>query len=168
MNSTNRKPALLVNRLLPVTIRTAEPCDAEGLAALCTELGCTVEAADIVVRLQLISRYNGGMVFVAVDPSARVRGFLHVAPQFSLSALPVIEILDLGVRVDARLAGVSWALVGVAEIWARDRGTALIQVRSDLAGDHADIFSCVHGWHRLLDQHLFQKALADVIRPPSW
>jgi len=145
---------------LPVTVRTAMPGDAAGLAMLCAQAGCRVEVADVVERLQHIMQRGGGMVLVAASDDTTILGLLHVAPHYSLAAPPQADIRGLIVDVDSRRACVGRALLGIAEVWARDRGMSLMQMHSNLLRDHADRFLGTLGYTHSCEQHLYRKTLA--------
>lgn len=142
------------------TIRSATVDDASALAALCIQANHLVQPEEVAERLQLIVRDGAGMVLVAVVEEARVVGLLHIAPHYSLGTPPQADILGLLVDQRSRGARIGTALLGAAEMWARERRLRLMQVRSELVREDADRFYHGRGYSRLREQQLFRKELA--------
>lgn len=147
-------------RELAFAIRTALAADGAALAGLCEQVGHAVAPDQVVERLALIRGHGAGMVIVAVGADGRVLGWLHVAPHYSLGAPPQAEILGLVVDRQVRGARIGTALLGAAELWARERQLHHMQVRSDLVRAEADHFYRERGYRHVLEQQLFRKPLA--------
>jgi GNAT superfamily N-acetyltransferase len=147
------------NRLL-FTIRSASVDDATALAALCVQADHLAQPEEVAERLQLIVHHGAGMVLVAVAEEARVVGLLHIAPHYSLGSPPQAAILGLVVDQRSRGARIGTALLGAAEMWARERRLRLMQVHSELVREEADRFYHGRGYRRLREQQLFRKELA--------
>jgi GNAT superfamily N-acetyltransferase len=144
---------------LQFTIRSAAAADAAALAVLCGQADHRVRTEDMAERLQLITQHGAGMVLVAVAEEGRVLGLLHIAPHYSLGAPPQANILGLMVDQDSRGARIGTALLGAAEMWARERRLRLMQVHSELVREQADRFYHGRGYRRLREQQLFRKEL---------
>lgn len=109
-------------------IRAAAGSDAAGLAALLSEGGGAVGAADLAARLEALQR-AGGTVLVAVEwgpPS----GLIALAPVHTLDAArPFGLITTLVVAAESRRRGIGRVLLKAAGRAARQAGCDRLRVR---------------------------------------
>ncbi|MGU3543644.1 N-acetyltransferase family protein [Methylobacterium sp. A52T] len=102
-------------------IRAAAGPDAAGLAALLSEVGVAVGAADLAARLEALQR-DGGIALVAVErgpPS----GLIAVAPVRTLDAPRSFGLITgLAVAAESRRRGIGRVLLKAAGRAARQAG----------------------------------------------
>jgi GNAT superfamily N-acetyltransferase len=115
-----------------ITLRPAQPSDAERIASLFTDEGYPAGPTDIVERLE---RFASPFSTVSVaESNGEVLGFVavHLVPRFEHNdrfARVVALVVDAGVRE----RGVGHLLMGEAERIARDGAAAFIEIT---AGHH--------------------------------
>jgi GNAT superfamily N-acetyltransferase len=112
-----------------VTIRAAEPSDAEAIAALFTDEGYPAGPSDIVERMTrfasahsrvLIAEHEGGVLgFIAI----------HALPRFEHDDR-IVRVLALVVDAGARERGVGHQLMAETERIAVELGAAFVEVTS--------------------------------------
>ncbi|MGZ9276645.1 MAG: N-acetyltransferase family protein [Candidatus Limnocylindrales bacterium] len=115
-----------------LSIRPAEPADAEAIAALFTDEGFPTGPSDIVERMaRFASEYSRILV---AEHDGVLLGFLalHALPRFEHDDR-IVRVLALVVDAGARERGVGGALMAEAERIATDLGAAFIEVT---AGRH--------------------------------
>ena len=115
-----------------LSIRPAEPADAEAIAALFTDEGFPAGPSDIVARLTRFSSAHS-QVLVAEHDGAML-GFIafHAMPRFEHDDR-IVRVLALVVDAGARERGVGRALLAEAERAGARLGAAFIEVT---AGHH--------------------------------
>lgn len=115
-----------------LSIRPAEPADAEAIAALFTDEGFPAGPSDIVTRLTRFSSAHS-QVLVAEHDGAML-GFIafHAMPRFEHDDR-IVRVLALVVDPGARERGVGRALLSEAEQAGAGLGAAFIEVT---AGHH--------------------------------
>jgi predicted N-acetyltransferase YhbS len=115
-----------------VTLRPAEPSDAEAIAALFTDEGYPSGPSDIVERLRRFASEHSRVVIA--EHEGAVLGFiaLHALPRFEHDDR-ILRILALVVDAGARERGVGHRLMAEAERVAGELGAAFIEVT---AGHH--------------------------------
>jgi GNAT superfamily N-acetyltransferase len=115
-----------------VTLRPAEPRDAEAIATLFTDEGYPAGPSDIVERLErFASDYSR---VVVAEHEGALLGFVavHALPRFEHDDR-IVRILALVVDAGARERGVGHRLMGEAERIASELGAAFVEVT---AGHH--------------------------------
>lgn len=115
-----------------VTLRAAEPADADAIASLFTDEGYPAGPSDIVVRLErfaspysrvVIAEHDGAMLgFIAV----------HALPRFEHDDR-ILRILALVVDAGARERGVGRTLIAEAERIGLELGASFVEIT---AGHH--------------------------------
>ncbi len=115
-----------------VTLRPAEPSDAEAIAALFTDEGYPSGPSDIVERLRRFASEHSRVVIA--EHEGAVLGFiaLHALPRFEHDDR-ILRILALVVDAGARERGVGHRLMAEAERIAGELDAAFIEVT---AGHH--------------------------------
>jgi ribosomal protein S18 acetylase RimI-like enzyme len=142
-----------------VTVRRATPSDAPSVAELCGVLGYPVRAGLMAERLARVVDRPEDTVFVAVLPSGRIVGWLHVSERQLLEMGRYAEILGLVVDAAHRSLGVGRELVACAEAWTLARGLADLHVRSNIVRTESHPFYQRLGFVRVKTQHAYRKAL---------
>lgn len=115
-----------------LSIRPAEPADAEAIAALFTDEGYPAGPSDVVERM---ARFGSDYSRILVaEHDGIVLGFLalHALPRFEHDDR-IVRILALVVDAGARERGVGGALMSEAERISTELGAAFIEVT---AGRH--------------------------------
>ena len=139
-------------------IRQAVSSDADAIARLTTELGYPADPEQILSRLEMLLRSDLYFIAVAEDASGAV-GWVAAEQRLLLESGERAEIVGLVVSAGNRRAGIGTALVQAAEAWARSRGFAAINVRSNVLRDAAHEFYERLGYTRIKTQHAYRKTL---------
>jgi GNAT superfamily N-acetyltransferase len=115
-----------------VTLRPAEPADAEAIASLFTDEGYPAGPTDIVVRLDRFASPHSRVVVAEHDGA--MLGFIavHALPRFEHDDR-ILRILALVVDAGARERGVGRTLMAEAERIAVELGAAFVEIT---AGHH--------------------------------
>lgn len=122
-----------------VSIRPAQPDDAEQIAVLAGQLGYPATAEQMRCRLAAAARDLQQAVFVAEDDAALV-GWVHVVRRDLLVSDGDAELAGLIVDEGRRGQGLGRRLVAHAEQWARQQGCLALRVRSNVVRDDAHAF----------------------------
>jgi GNAT superfamily N-acetyltransferase len=143
------------NRL---TIRAARREDVSALTSLTDQLGYPSTAAQVETRLGRLLNENGDAVFVA-ERGGQVIGWVQVGFYLTVESDGAAEIRGLVVDAGHRGGGVGRRLMERAEGWARERGLAMMRVRSNVVRGGAHAFYQRLGYTIVKTQHAFGKAL---------
>lgn len=141
-----------------VVFRQARLEDAPALASLSGQLGYPSSPEEMRARLQAILGREEHVVFVA-EQGGQVVAWIHVFLLRLVEANPEAEIGGLIVDEQCRGRGIGWALVHLAEEWARSLGCASISVRSNVVRERTHGFYESLGYARVKAQHTFRKPL---------
>ncbi len=135
--------------------------DVERVADLCTQLGYPSGAADVASRFDAIAARPDHAVFVAVEDTGHVIGWVHVcAGMLVLEADQWAEIGGLVVDAGVRGRGVGDRLLAAAEDWARARGYRQVRLRSNVIREAAHQFYRRRGYEVFKTQLNFRKDVA--------
>jgi GNAT superfamily N-acetyltransferase len=140
-------------------VRAAAKGDVEPIARLAGELGYPATAAEVRERLEAVTADPRHALFVAVDRSGAVVGWIQLSEERSVVGDPRAEITGLVVDANFRSAGVGQALVERGEGWARGRGLATIGLRSNVIRERAHQFYLRLGYKVTKSQKVFRKSL---------
>jgi ribosomal protein S18 acetylase RimI-like enzyme len=115
-----------------ITLRPAEPRDAEAIAALFTDEGYPAGPSDIIERLGRFASDHSRVV--VAEHEGALLGFVavHALPRFEHDDR-ILRILALVVDAGARERGVGHELMSEAERIASELGAAFVEVT---AGHH--------------------------------
>ena len=115
-----------------ITLRPAEPDDADAIATMFTDEGYPAGPSDIVVRLERFATPHARVIVAEHDDA--LLGFIaiHALPRFEHDDW-IVRILALVVDAGARERGVGRALMAEAERAGREMGAAFIELT---AGHH--------------------------------
>ena len=124
---------------MSLTVRAAEPGDAEAIAALLNQLGYPVDSAAIVPRLERLGIVGDTVAVAELD--AKVVGLVHlqVSPAIEHDR-PAAKIGALVVDESSRRRGVGKALIAAMEEEARLRGCGLFYLTTSERRDDAHAF----------------------------
>ncbi|MEM9998584.1 MAG: GNAT family N-acetyltransferase [Bacteroidota bacterium] len=142
-----------------MTIRRATLLDARALADLSGELGYPSSEADLRARLEPLLRAEDNAVFVAIDASSRILGWIHVFVAHRVESDSFAEIGGLVVRETDRRRGIGQRLVVRAEAWAATRNVGKLRVRSRTERDGALAFYAGLGFAAAKQQAVLDKPL---------
>jgi ribosomal protein S18 acetylase RimI-like enzyme len=140
-------------------VRAAKMEDVEAIARLAGELGYPATAADVRKRLDAIAGDPRHALFVAVDRTGTVVGWIQLSEERSVVVDPRAEITGLVVDSASRSLGVGRVLVERGENWARSRGLGTIGLRSNVIRERAHEFYVRLGYKVTKSQKVFRKSL---------
>jgi GNAT superfamily N-acetyltransferase len=142
-----------------IPVRPMTEGDAEGVAALSTQLGYPSTTDQTLRRFRAIGDAPDARVWVAELPDGAIVGWIHLFGNRLLESDPDIEIGGLVVHEAVRGRGVGRALVQAAEAWARERGYTVVSVRSNVIRREAHEFYKGLGYEPTKSQFKFRKKL---------
>jgi len=146
------------------TIRAARTGDQADLARLSTELGYPMTAEEAAERLREVADHADHALLVA-ESEGRLVAWLQVSFPRIFESPRQAEIAGLVVEEGARGRGIGAALVSAAESWARERGCAVLRVRSNVIRERAHGFYRRAGFAEIKTQQVFEKPLGSVTEP---
>lgn len=139
-------------------IRKAEISDAAQLCALSSQLGYDVEEGQMIDRLTKIIGDADHAVFVTETEHA-IAGWVHVHGRHLLESSPFAEIGGLVVDSRHRRKGIGESLMRQCEEWAREKGYAIVRVRSGSKRKDAHEFYQRIGYTNVKSQEVFNLSL---------
>ena len=139
--------------------RPAESRDVTAIARLAGELGYPSTAEQVKDRLAYLEGDPRHATFVAAVTEDEVIGWIHLSEVRSLGSEPRAEITNLVVDSRFRGAGTGRLLVERGERWARERGLAVIGLRSNVIRERAHVFYARLGYTVTKSQKVFRKKL---------
>jgi GNAT superfamily N-acetyltransferase len=142
-----------------IEIRPSEERDTPALARLAGELGYPSTPEEVWKRFVGIGAAPHQATFVAVTREGGVIGWIHLAEARSIETDPRAEITGLVVDANFRSSGVGRLLVTRGEDWARQRGLAIIGVRSNILRERTHVFYERLGYATAKTQKVFRKTL---------
>ena len=142
-----------------VQIRPMVAKDADGVAALATQLGYPSTPDDVHRRFERIAANDLHAVFVAGSQDRQVDGWVHVFVCHLMESDPYAEIGGLIVDERRRGSGIGHRLLEQAETWARAKACASIRLRSNIIRKEAHEFYLKRGYTVIKTQHAFAKTL---------
>jgi GNAT superfamily N-acetyltransferase len=140
------------------TIRPARLSDASEIAQLTTQLGYDLTEADAADRLSRLLLRDDQRFFVA-DVDGRAVGWVHVLFVEYVDAEAFVVIGGLVVDRNHRRLGVGRALMKRAEVWAGERGCAMVRLTSSATRAAAHRFYEALGYTNIKTQYSFVKPL---------
>ena len=140
-------------------VRPAKSRDVPAIARLAGELGYPSTAQQVKDRFASMEGDPRHATFVAAVTEDEVVGWIHLAEVHSLASEPHAEITNLVVDSRFRGAGTGHLLVERGERWARERGLAIIGVRSNIVRERAHDFYLRLGYTITKSQKVFRKKL---------
>lgn len=136
-------------------IRPMREGDCVTVAALSSELGYPTDAGSVSRRfIGLLSRPDNAM-FVAVDHTATIRGWLHAYGVRLLETDGYVEIGGLVVASDTRRLGAGRALLAEAEEWTHAQGYVEVRLRSGVHREDAHAFYRAVGYEQSKASFMF-------------
>jgi ribosomal protein S18 acetylase RimI-like enzyme len=142
------------------TVRRAASSDRDDLARLSTQLGYPMTPEEAAVRLSEVEGHPDHALFVAdAGAEKRLAGWLQVTLPRIFESPRQAEIAGLVVDEEHRGRGIGPALLRQAEAWARERGCAVLRVRSNVVRERAHGFYRREGFGEIKTQRVFEKRL---------
>jgi GNAT superfamily N-acetyltransferase len=142
---------------MKVTLRSAVADDAAPIAELSAQLGYPVTADEVRKRLESIQESENHEFSVAVLPKGEVAGWMHIYVRHMVMSDPMAEVEGLVVDGAHRRTGIGRLLMEHAEEWARRRGIAIVNLRSNAAREDAHAFYRSLGYEYVKHQAVFRK-----------
>ena len=155
MRPENPQPA----PTLALSTRRAIHEDAERLSVLAGALGYPATPQELAGRLAELARDPEAEVFVVVDGTDGVVGWVHVLVMKTLVGLRRAHLGGLVVDEQYRGQKVGRTLLARAEDWAREQGCAEMVLRSRHTRRRAHAFYEGLGYARTKTQHVFRREL---------
>lgn len=119
-------------------LRKLTPEDAAAVAALSTQLGYSVEQADVAARLEALDGRDDHRL-VGADLEGKLVGWIHVHADWTIVTGFEAELGGLVVDEMQRGLGIGRALIGEAAEWAYKKNCTRLRVRTNVirlrAGD---------------------------------
>ena len=144
----------------PISIRRAIEDDAKAIASLAGELGYTVDAQVMRIRVGAILASATDLLVVATDTSGSVVGWLQAHAAHVVESGFRVEITGLIISALFRRRGLGRALVAKAEDWARQISAEAVVVRSNVARAESHSFYPALGYTSTKTQMVYRKTLA--------
>ena len=142
------------------TVRRAASFDRDDLARLSTQLGYPMTAEEAASRLSDVDGHPDHALFVADAGAERgLAAWLQVSLPRIFESPRQAEIAGLVVDEEHRGRGIGPALLRQAEAWARERGCAVLRVRSNVVRERAHGFYRREGFGEIKTQRVFEKRL---------
>ena len=133
-----------------------------AVAALCGKLGYAAEAGGVAGRFPALHKHPDHGLFVAVDGTGAVVGFLHVFARRTLHAEAAAEVVAMAVAEGHRRRGIGTLLLERAEAWAADNGLAAVMLYSRDGRDDAHGFYAAAGYRPAVGLSRYDKPLASA------
>jgi len=135
--------------------------DALAVAALCDQLGYPSTADQVAERVRRIGLDSPDIVLVATLPSGEIAGWIHAGVVLRVMAEPFAEVCGLVVDEPQRGRGIGRALLDAAKRWAREKGCAVMRIRSNVIRQQTHRVYAELGYELSKTQHVFNLNIAD-------
>lgn len=142
-----------------IYVRAATPADAAAIANLSSELGYKTNSKKARERLSQLLKSQEHGIFVAVDHSQSVIGWVHVFTGHRLMVDPFADLGGLVVTESHRGYGVGNQLLISAENWASSMGLEKVRIRSKVTRERAHKFYSSKDYKTIKSQKIFEKSL---------
>ncbi len=140
-------------------LRKLKPEDAAAVAALCTQMGYSVDEAQAAERLRAIEGRADHHLFGA-DLEGQLVGWVHVHADWSIEGGHEAELHGLVVDEMQRGLGIGRALIGEAAEWAFKQGCSRLRVRTNVTRMRAGDFYRRAGFREMKRQLVLDLPLA--------
>lgn len=140
-------------------IRTAQREDVPRLTALAAQLGYPTDEISLGARLDGLMGQSDHAVFVAVDTTGFVTGWISLFVYRPLMRNPLVMVAGLVVDEAVRGQGIGGQLMERAELWARERDCEGIYLKSNVKRSASHVFYEGLGYQNIKTQYCFIKAL---------
>ncbi len=148
-------------------LRRMQLADSIAVAALSSELGYPTDAGTVDHRFtRLLSRPDNAM-FVSVDHSAKICGWLHAYGVLLLETDGYVEIGGIVVSSAKRRHGVGRALLAEAEEWASHQGYNEVRLRSGVHREDAHLFYLAVGYVQSKASYMFARKVGILDLKPD-
>lgn len=141
-------------------LRAAAIGDVLALTELSDQLGYPCSPEGVGDNLTKILNREGHQIYVAINSSGQVSGWVHVFKTYRLMTPPYAELGGLVVSSSNRGEGIGTQLMHKAEGWVREMGCASLRVRSNLLRAGAHRFYEHKGFRLDKTQRVFVKDLS--------
>lgn len=141
-----------------ISVRSAEPADAERLADLALQLGYPTSAEEVESRLPRYANAEDARIFVA-ELDGRVVAWTSVEAVDHFYLPRYAEISGLVVDSAHRGNGIGPLLLKAVEAWAMAQGLPSVRLRTNVLRTDAHRFYEREGFARKKTQYLYEKLL---------
>lgn len=147
---------------MDITIREAQPGDAQTLAMLADQLGYSISPAAVLEYIESKLVRSRERIFIAcagTDHAAQVVGWCSAAWVEHFYTPPCIEISGFVIDEAQRGQGIGHRLMQAVEDWTRASGLHEIRLRANVIREQAHHFYEQQGFTREKQQIMFKKKL---------
>jgi GNAT superfamily N-acetyltransferase len=143
-----------------IIIRLAQSKDAEPVAMMCHALGYPTSPEQAVQRLQKLQTNHQDVVYVALQNSETVVGWVHGHICNLVITSPLVLIHGLIVDSNYRGQGIGRRLMQKVEQWAYENKCDTVLVRSNVIRTEAHLFYQKIGYETVKQSQVFSKRLS--------
>lgn len=141
-----------------IQIRKARPEDDGAIAKLSGELGYETNQRSVNVQLnQLLESHDHG-IFVAMNKSDEVIGWIHVYTSHRLMVEAFADLGGMVVTESLRGCGVGTQLLQAAERWTTSKDLGKLRIRSKVSRENAHQFYSSKKYAVVKSQRVFEKS----------
>ena len=140
-------------------LRKLTPEDAAAVAALCTQMGYSVDESQAGERLQAIEG-RADHHLIGADLEGQLVGWVHVHADWSIEGGHEAELHGLVVDEMQRGLGIGRALIGEAAEWAFKKECSRLRVRTNVTRMRAGDFYRRAGFREMKRQLVLDLPLA--------
>ena len=142
-----------------ITIRTAQPEDAQVIALLSEQLGYPTSTEDMLRRLDFVQKDEDHAVYVVEFADNNIIGWIHVHTCGLIISDFIAEIKGIVVEEKHRDHGVGRMLMVHAEQWAKKKGCKTMWISSNIMREGVQYFYERIGYNNIKTSRVFHKDL---------
>ena len=143
-------------------IRGAMLSDASDIASLCDQWGYPMSAERCLDCLEYLLGNDRDSIFVAINGSDRLVGWVHAQSRTIISPADAAEIVGIIVDQNARRQGIGRKLIDACEQWARENGFEKLNVKSNAVRPEAHEFYPGIGFELVKTQRSYCKKIGQT------
>lgn len=148
-----------MTRQLVCSVRPFTARDLPRMAQLAGQLGYPSKVEEVAIRLRDMQDSGEHAVFVAEIDEDQIVGWIGTSLFRSVELDGFAEISGIVVDENSRSCGVGTRLLDAAEEWARNVGSRVLCVSSNVVRTRAHRFYVNHGYEQFKVQNVFRKTL---------
>ena len=142
-----------------ISIRNIRESDLEQVSVLLVQLGYKVTPDELKLRIEKITSYEKGNVFVAETNSNEIIGCVNALIDTRFAGGSFGEIVSLVVNETYRGKGVGKKLIEEATEWLKRKGETKLRIRCNVIRDETHKYYEHLGFVEKKSQKIFEKAI---------